>query len=86
MTSAHPLACLTRSDGETSTCYHSFYWIELLPDGTVNVLARIPPKTTEVDNVEQGLHIFVSDVRDGGSLKKENCGNFVMTTSDGSRY
>ena len=86
MTSTHPIACLTRSDGETSSCYHSFHWIELLQDGTLNVIARIPSKSSEVDNVEQGLHIFVSDVRDSGSLKKESCGNFVITTSDGSRY
>ena len=86
MTSTHPIACLTRSDGETSTCYHSFYWIELSPDKTVNVLARIPSKTTEADNVEQGLHIFINDVRDSGSAEIDSCGNFVLTTLDGSRY
>ena len=70
MTSTHPIACLTRSDGETSTCYHSFYWIQLLSEERVDIVARIPLKTSEVDHVEEGLHIFISDIRDSGSLKK----------------
>lgn len=86
MAATHPLTCLTRSDGEISMCYHSFYWIELLPDGRLDVTARIPSAMSDVDIVEQGLHIFISDVNDRGSLKKESCGNFVLTSSDGSRF
>jgi DENN (AEX-3) domain len=67
-------------------CYHSFYWIQLLPDGRLDVTARIPSAVSDVDIVEQGLHIFISDVNDRGSLKKESCGNFVLTSSDGSRF
>ena len=86
MAATHPLTCLTRSDGEISMCYHSFYWIQLLPDGRLDVTARIPSAMSDVDIVEQGLHIFISDVNDRGSLKKESCGNFVLTSSDGSRF
>ena len=86
MAATHPLTCLTRSDGEISMCYHSFYWIRLLPDGRLDVTDRIPSAMSDVDIVEQGLHIFISDVNDRGSLKKESCGNFVLTSSDGSRF
>ena len=86
MTVTHPISCLSRTDGEISTCYHSFYWILLLTDGRIDVTARIPSATGDVDIVEQGLHIFISDVNDKGSVSKESCGSFVLTTSDGSRY
>ena len=86
MTATHPISCLSRTDGEISTCYHSFYWILLLTDGRIDVTARIPSATGDIDIVEQGLHIFISDVNDKGSVRKESCGSFVLTTSDGSRY
>lgn len=86
MAATHPITCVTRTDGEISTCYHSFYWIKILSDGKVDVVARIPSAMSDVDIVEQGLHIFLSDVNERGSLRKESCGNFVLTTTDGSRY
>lgn len=86
MAATHPITCVTRTDGEISTCYHSFYWIKILLDGKVDVVARIPSAMSDVDTVEQGLHLFLSDINERGSLRKESCGNFVLTTTDGSRY
>jgi hypothetical protein len=50
------------------------------------VTVRIPTKRCQLDNIEEGLRIFISDINDNGYMEAETCGTFVLTSSDGSRF
>ena len=101
-TSTHPISCLTRTDAEISTCYHSFFLIRaLVGDTTANkntesgtghsstmeVVARIPTQRYQIEHVESGLTIFIASIINSPALDRgEASGTFLLTSSDGSRY
>lgn len=84
-TAVHPLKLLIRNDAEVSTLYHSFFFVELGDGGEIRIVKRVPQKKLEIDNVESGLMLFLSDVANN-TMEEEIYGGFVVTSSDGSRY
>lgn len=86
MSSLHPIRLLTRADAEVATVYHSFYVMEYIPAANdLRTIQRIPHERSKMDIIESGLKLFLlEDVE--LSLKTEIAGNFVVTTSDGSRF
>ena len=99
-TSTHPISCLTRTDAEISTCYHSFFLIRALVGdaasnknaesgvgATIEVVARIPAQRYQIQHVESGLTIFIASIINSPALDRgEASGTFLLTSSDGSRY
>ena len=101
-TSTHPISCLTRTDAEISTCYHSFFLIRALVGdaaskkngetgaglgSTIEVVARIPAQRYQIQHVESGLTIFIASIINSTALDRgEASGTFLLTSSDGSRY
>jgi hypothetical protein len=85
MLSLHPLRLLTRTDAEVKTIYHSFFFIELSENGAISIAHRIPSVRNELDNIQAGLFLFITEVAEN-SLDEELYGHFVITSSDGAKY
>jgi hypothetical protein len=77
---------MTRTDAELTTLYHSFFLIEYVKQlNDIKILRRMPTNKLKIDIIESGLKIFILETCTK-SIDVEMGGNFVITTSDGSRY
>jgi hypothetical protein len=86
LSSLHPLCLLTRTDGELTTLFHSFYLIEYLKEvDDTRVVQRFPQDKPHIDTIESGLKLFIINGV-GQSNAVETTGKFVVTSSDSSRY
>lgn len=85
-TALHPIQLLTRTDGDVTTIYHCVFLIHVDDDRqNIKIIRRIPSKRTHLDTIESGIGLFVLDAA-SKSYDTEKYGNFVITTSDGTRF
>jgi hypothetical protein len=56
-----------------------------MKDNDLKVIHHIPQNRPQLENIESGLALFITDIAERG-LKEEQYGHFVITSSDGSRY
>jgi len=85
-TSLHPIKLLHRTDAELTTIYHCVLLMDVSDDNqSLKTTRRIPSHRTHLDTIESGVGLFVIDAVMKAS-DAESFGNFVITTSDGTRF
>jgi hypothetical protein len=82
----HPLRLLSRVDGDITSLYHSFYFLEVGYGNSVEIILRVPQRqSTKSDDIESGIKFFISEIA-SEPFFVEAYGSFVLTVGDGSRY
>jgi hypothetical protein len=59
----HPLRLLSRVDGDITSLYHSFYFLEVGYGNSVEIILRVPQRqSTKSDDIESGIKFFISEI------------------------